>query len=84
MFIFTVMRGFVIITRIKDYFLWTYSIILYYLMENQEIKKKNIIAILVCVVCLYGYIRYLKSFDNGGLIPYNSYLNDKVSIYIEK
>jgi len=53
-------------------------------MENQEIKKKNIIAILVCVVCLYGYIRYLKSFDNGGLIPYNSYLNDKVSIYIEK
>lgn len=84
MFIFTVMRGFVIITRIKDYFLWTYSIILYYLMENQEIKKKNIIAILVCVVCLYGYIRYLKSFDKGGLIPYNSYLNDKVSIYIEK
>ena len=84
MFIFTVMRGFVIITRIKDYFLWTYSIILYYLMENQEIKKKNIIAILVCVVCLYGYIRYLKSFDNSGLIPYNSYLNDKVSIYIEK
>lgn len=84
MFIFTVMRGFVIITRIKDYFLWTYPIILYYLIENRKVKEKYLIAILSCIVCLYGYIRYINSFDNGGLMPYNSYLNDKISIYNEK
>lgn len=84
MFIFTVMRGFVIITRIKDYFLWTYPILLYYLIENRKVKEKYLIAILSCIVCLYGYIRYINSFDNGGLMPYNSYLNDKISIYNEK
>ena len=84
MFIFTVMRGFVIITRIKDYFLWTYPILLYYLIENRKVKEKYLIAILSCIVCLYGYIRYINSFDNGGLMPYNSYLNDKVSIFNEK
>lgn len=84
MFIFTVMRGFVIITRIKDYFLWTYPIILYYLIENRKVKEKYLIAILSCIVCLYGYTRYINSFDNGGLMPYNSYLNDKISIYNEK
>ena len=84
MFIFTVMRGFVIITRIKDYFLWTYPILLYYLIENRKVKEKYLIAILSCIVCLYGYIRYINSFDNGGLMPYNSYLNYKISIYNEK
>lgn len=84
MFIFTLLRGFVIITRIKDYFLWSYPVILYYLIGNKEFKNKTILAVTSCLICLYGYTRYIKKFDNGGLMPYNSYLNENVSIYNEK
>lgn len=84
MFIFTLLRGFVIITRIKDYFLWTYPVILYYLIENKECRNKIVLSITSVIICLYGYMRYIKKFDNGGLMPYNSYLNDNINIYNEK
>ena len=82
--LFTLFRGYVILTREKDYFLFTYAIILQYLCQIKQKKYTLIVQSLTLVVCLFGFCRFVNLFDRGGMIPYQSYINKSISIRIEK
>jgi len=69
----TVFRQIVILRRELDYFILVYAIIIGYLCDIHK-KYRFIILCSTILICLYGYIRYLKNFDDGGLIPYKSWL----------
>lgn len=79
--LFTLFRGYEILTREKDYFLFTYAIILNYLCIISNKNYASVIQIATAVVCLLGFYKYIISFDNGGLIPYESYLTKDISIF---
>lgn len=79
--LFTLFRGYEILTRFKDYFIMTYPIILGYLCMIDEKKMRKILQIGTVSVCLFGYIRYLILFDGGALMPYSSYLFKGISIF---
>ena len=79
--LFTLFRGYEILTREKDYFLFTYAIILNYLCIISNKNYASVIQIATVVVCLLGFYKYIISFDNGGLIPYESYLTKNISIF---
>lgn len=79
--IFTLLRGYAILTREKDYFLFTYAIILQYLSEIKEGKYKVIVQVATISVCLFGFCRFITLFDNGGMTPYQTYLNKNISIF---
>lgn len=82
--IFTVFRTFGIITRIKDYFIFTYPIILYYFTRVKEGKYKILIYISTITISIYGYTRYIKNFYYGRLMPYQSYITKNINIFEEK
>ena len=79
--IFTLFRGYEILTREKDYFLFTYAIILQYLCKMKNEKYKIIVQIATVSICLFGFCRFITLFDNGGMIPYQTYLNKDISIF---
>lgn len=78
--LFTMFRGYEILTREKDYFLFTYAIILDYLSRIKNKKYSVLIQTTVIGVCFLGFYRFIVLFDNGGLIPYQSYLQKDISI----
>lgn len=78
--IFTVFRTFGIVTRIKDYFLFTYPILLYYIARLKEKKYAMIIYVCTIIISIYGCFRYVKNFDNGHFMNYKSYLTENISI----
>ena len=82
--LFTLFRGYEILTREKDYFLFTYAVILGYLCKMYDKKYSFIIQTVVTIVCFLGFYRYILAFDNGGFIPYQTYLTKDVSIFSEK
>ena len=79
----TLFRGYEILTREKDYFLFTYAVILGYLCKMYDKKYNLVIQIIVTIVCFLGFYRYILAFDNGGLMPYQTYLTKDVSIFSE-
>lgn len=79
--LFTLFRGYEILTRFKDYFIMTYPIILGYLCLIDGKKMRTILQIGTVSVCLFGYVRYLILFDGGALMPYSSYLFKGISIF---
>ena len=75
MVIVSVLRKYEIITRIKDYFIIAYPFIFSTLIQSiKEKKNKWFVTLCVIAICAFGYFRFLINFDNGGLIPYKSYL----------
>lgn len=79
--LFTILGENIVATRFKDYFTITYGIILLYLCKIKQGRLKLLVQCGTILVCSYGYIRYLRLFDQGGLMPYTSYLIRKISIF---
>ena len=79
--LFTLFRGYEILTRFKDYFILTYPIILGYLCLIDEKRMRTILQFGIVSICLLGFIRYLVLFDGGALMPYSSYLFKGISIF---
>ena len=82
--LFTLFRGYEILTREKDYFLFTYAIILGYLCKMCNKKYSFVTQTVVTIVCLLGFYRDIIGFGNGGLIPFQTYFTKDVSIFKEK
>ena len=82
--LFTLFRGYEILTREKDYFLFTYAVILGYLCKMYNKRYSFVIQTVVTIVCFLGFFRYIVIFDDGGLLPYQTYLTKDVSIFSEK
>lgn len=72
--IFTLFREYTIFTREKDFFLMTFPVILNYLMEMENKKWDIVIQVVTIIICAYGFFRFILLFDDGGLMPYTSYL----------
>ena len=69
--------------RVKDYFSLFYIFVLEALINLELLQfkvSKKLKYACICLICFAGYIRYLYVFDDGGLLPYNSYINDNVDI----
>lgn len=81
--LFTLFRGYEILTREKDYFIFSYAIILGYLCKIYNKKYNLIIQMIVTLVCFFGFCRFIILFDNGDMIPYESYLQKDISIFKE-
>lgn len=77
--VFTMFRGVEIITRIKDYFIISYGILLGYIFEVKS-KRDIFKFIIVIYYCAFTFIRFILLFDNGGMIPYESYLFKEITI----
>lgn len=72
--LFTLFRASEILTREKDYFSIFYAIILYYLTEIDHGKYRLLVLAGTCLICAFGYYRFLYLFDNGALWYYESWL----------
>jgi len=79
--IFTLFRGYEILTRIKDYFTFSYGIILGYLCLMDNRKYRLLFQIGTIIVCAYGFFRFIILFGSGGLMPYESYITRGISIF---
>lgn len=77
--IFTLFRNYEILTRFKDYFVISYGVLLSYSYSFTKQEKAKLIRIFAIVICAIGFFRFIILFDNGNLVPYNSYL-----IYLSK
>ncbi len=78
--LFTLFSNFSVVTRFKDYFFLCYPIII--ICISKQIKNASAMVYLIAIIIsFYGYTRYLVSFDNGCLLPYDSYINDSISIF---
>jgi len=72
--ILTVFGGFSIITREKDYFIMSYGIIMCYVIVSSKKKEAYIWLAGMIAICAFEFFRYIILFDNGGFIPYQSWL----------
>lgn len=82
--LFTLFRGYEILTREKDYFLFTYAIIFDYLCRIDKKKYCFIVQSAVTIICFLGFLRYMTVFENGSMIPYQTYLTKNISIFTTK
>lgn len=73
--LFTLFRGSEILTREKDYFLIYYAVIIGYMIDKLP-KSRNLIYVLVTLICAAGYVRYIYAFDGGAFMKYESWLFD--------
>lgn len=74
--LFTLLRGSEILTREKDYFTLFYAIILYYITIINKGKYKWLVLLVTCLICAFGYYRFLILFDNGALWQYKSWIGN--------
>lgn len=82
--LFTIFRGYEVLARLKDYFVIFYAILIEYIVNCEKVKKFDLqkyCYACVALFCFAGYVRYLITFDDGDLLPYNSYINDNVNIF---
>ncbi len=69
----TIMRDIVILRRLMDYVYLSVPILLGYICDAKP-KLKPLVIVGLAIVCFYGYSRYLMNFDEGGFLPYKSWL----------
>ena len=71
-----------IFIRISMYF---YMIIMIFislsLSKTTDLKYKRLLTYTLMLVFFVGYIKYLRQFDNGGLVPYKTILLSMTNIY---
>lgn len=79
--LFTLLRNYEILTRLKDYFTITYAFILSYISLINIRNNKAIVFISTILISGYGFYRFIILFDNGALIPYESYIFKGISIF---
>lgn len=71
--LFTLFSGYAILTRLKDYFVLSYGLILGYVAYMDARKRAPLIEIAVIGVSLLGYLRFIYLFDDGAMNPYESF-----------
>lgn len=81
--LFTLFRGYAILTREKDYFLFTYAVILQYLCQIKGKRHYMLVQIVTVAICLFGFCRFIILFDSGAMMPYETYLTKDISIFEE-
>ncbi|MCB9018441.1 MAG: EpsG family protein [Prevotellaceae bacterium] len=70
-FLIIAFSSFEIFARFKEYFVISYMILISYIIGDIKNNRTKIAAFsLFCAYVLLGYVRYLLTFDAGGLIPY--------------
>ena len=69
----TIFRDVVILRREMDYFYLCIPVLIGYIC-NVNLRYKRVIILVMAFVCFYGYMRYLTNFDNGGFVPYKSWI----------
>ena len=79
--VFTLFRGYEILTRIKDYFTFSYGIILGYLCLIDNREYRVLFQLGTIIVCAYGFFRFITLFGSGCLMPYESYITKGISIF---
>lgn len=78
--LFTLFRSVEILTRLKDYFIITYGILLASIC-NPKRSKEFIYITIVLYFCLFTFIRFIVLFDGGAMIPYESYIFKGINIF---
>lgn len=70
-FLIIAFSSFEIFARFKEYFVVSYMVLCSYFIGHIENKRSQMAAFLLyATYCFLGYVRYLYTFDAGGLIPY--------------
>lgn len=65
------LSSFEIFTRLKEYFVISYMVLISYFVGHAANSRSKMAAFCICSLYVFmGYIRYLFTFDAGGLIPY--------------
>jgi hypothetical protein len=60
-----------IFARFKEYFVFAYMVLVSYMIGHIENKRSQFVAFgCLALYVLAGYVRYLLTFDQGGLLPY--------------
>ena len=60
-----------IFARFKEYFVVAYMVLISYMVGHLESKRSQFVAFgCLALYVLAGYVRYLLTFDQGGLLPY--------------
>lgn len=88
--IFTLLSNWILFTRLKDYLVIVYAILLAYIINRSSSENSNRIrgiryiklvrpTFLIC--CLIGMVRYVMVFDGGVLMNYDSFLFHFLSIF---
>ncbi|WP_027089516.1 EpsG family protein [Thomasclavelia saccharogumia] len=78
--IFTIFRDWIIFTRLKDYLVISYGILLGYICTNNNKTYLTLKSILY-TACLIGMVRYVLVFDGGVFINYDSFIFHLKSIF---
>lgn len=71
---FTILRGYGVFTREKDYFVVVYGVLLSYLLLIKKCRYRQLVLLGTISICAFGFIRFVFSFDQGAMIPYVSWL----------
>lgn len=79
--IFTLFRNYAILTRIKDYFVLTYAVLIDYISRIGNKTKKAYFLIPTIAICAFGFFRFIILFDGGAMIPYESIIFKGISIF---
>lgn len=77
--LFTLFRGLEILTREKDYFTFTYAVVLYYLANIKNGTYRIVTEWAMILVCAFGFFRFIYLFDFGHFMHYRSWLLDPVN-----
>ncbi len=78
--LFTIFRGIEVLTRLKDYFIISIAVILGNVFPKNS-KLNTLFTYGVIIYCIICYFRFIFLFDNGALLPYESYLIKELSIF---
>jgi len=79
--LFTLFRDYEILTRIKDYFIFTYPIIFGYLCMIDNKKYRTVVQIVGVILCTFGFFKFAIMFNNSEMMSYKSYLFQGISIF---
>ena len=95
--IFTLFSEWIVMTRLKDYFVIFYGLIFGYILDggttqilskSKNIKKElsgimnyKIISLVILLCCFIGMIRYVLVFDGGHLMQFESFIFKGESIF---
>lgn len=70
-FVIIAFASFEIFARFKEYFVIAYMVLFsYFIGHIQDTRTRTAAFLLFAAYCFLGYLRYIYTFDAGGLLPY--------------
>lgn len=70
-FLILAFSSFEIFARFKEYFVIAYMVLFsYFIGHIKDTRTRTVVFLLFGVYCFAGYLRYIYTFDAGGLLPY--------------